>query len=292
MGAVGPGGKQRAGRGARRGLGIGRRGRKGTVSPFCAGQASSEKCVYIHKLRRATKKGDAIPFSLLTLRRGSVGFLVIMFLDPSKEIARHRVNLPHWQQGEVWLFVTWRLADSLPEAVVRLLDRRRKDWEVAHPKPWGDEERKEHNRLFRLGFEKLLDDAHGSCALRDAALGGIVADALLHFHGERYQLDCFVVMPNHVHVLFHPLGENKLEDIVGTWKRFTARQINKALGKEGALWQREYWDRLVRGERHFAWVREYIARNPEKLAAATFRLWFEGDNKENGTASPLSGGYV
>jgi REP element-mobilizing transposase RayT len=115
---------------------------------------------------------------------------------------------------------------------------------------------KRHNRLFTLSFEDLLDDAHGSCVLADGALGGIVADALLHFDGERYRMDSFVVMPNHVHALFHPLGENRLEDIVGSWKRFTAREINKALGKEGALWQREYWDRLVRGERHFRWARE------------------------------------
>ena len=105
----------------------------------------------------------------------------------------------------------------------------------------------------------------------------MVADALLHFHGERYALDRFVVMPNHVHVLFHPLAENKLADIVGSWKRFTSRGINKELRREGALWQREYWDRLVRSERHFRWVREYIDRNPEKLPLGTFRHWEYGE---------------
>jgi Transposase IS200 like len=200
-----------------------------------------------------------------------------MFLDPDKKIEKHRVNLPHWQQGEAWLFVTWRLADSLPESVVQKLDVQRKQWEAAHPKPWAEEQRKEHNRLFTLAFESLLDDAHGSCLLKDSVFSGMVADALLHFHGKRYALDRFVVMPNHVHVLFQPMAENKLSDIVGTWKRFSARGINKALGQEGALWQREYWDRLVRGERHFRWVREYIDRNPEKLSPGTFRLWEYGE---------------
>ncbi len=185
--------------------------------------------------------------------------------------------MPHWQQGEAWLFVTWRLADSLPVAVVKKLDERRKLWEGAHPKPWGVEELKEHNRLFTLAFEELLDDAHGSCALRNPVLCRMVADAILHFQGERYALDSFVVMPNHVHVLFHPMGEHKMEDIVGSWKRFSARGINKALEKEGALWQREYWDRLVRSERHFKWARDYIKRNPEKLAAGTFLLWEYGE---------------
>jgi type I restriction enzyme R subunit len=200
-----------------------------------------------------------------------------MFLDPDKKIDKHRVNLPHWQQGETWLFVTWRLADSLPEAVVRKLDEHRNGWMAAHPKPWADEVKKEHNRLFTLAFESLLDDAHGSCVLRNPAFSGIVADALRHFHGDRYALDRFVVMPNHVHVLFHPLDENRLADIVGSWKRFTSREINQVLGREGALWQREYWDRLVRSERHFQWVRDYIDRNPEQLPAGTFRLWKYGE---------------
>lgn len=130
-----------------------------------------------------------------------------MFLDPEKKIEKHRVNSPHWQQGEVWIFVKWRLADSLPEAVVRKLDAHRKHWEAAHPQPWSNEEKKEHNRLYTLAFETLLDDAHGSCVLKNPAMYGKVADARLHFNEERYALDCFVVMPNHVHVLFQPLGK-------------------------------------------------------------------------------------
>ncbi len=156
---------------------------------------------------------------------------------------------------------------------MRKLDERRKRWEASHPKPWTDKERKEHNRLFTLAFESLLDDAHGSCILKNPAMSDIVVDALLHFQGERYALDCFVVMPNHVHVLFYLLEESRLEDVIGSWKRFSARQINKLLSREGALWQSEYWDRLIRSERHIQWVREYIERNPEKLPAGTFRLW-------------------
>jgi hypothetical protein len=237
------------------------------------------------------RQGDAIPFSIFQRGLHLLGEGVdiwrfsakmieassLMFLDPDKKIDKHRVNLPHWQQGETWLFVTWRLADSLPEAVVRKLDERRKQWEAAHPKPWSDEERNVYNRLFTLAFESLLDDAHGSCVLGNPAMSRVVGDALLHFHGERYVLDRFVVMPNHVHVLFQSLGEHKLADIVGSWKRFTSREINKALGREGALWQREYWDRLVRSERHFQWARDYIDRNPENLRPGTFRLWQYGE---------------
>ena len=200
-----------------------------------------------------------------------------MFLNPYKPIDRHQVNLPHWQQGETWLFVTWRLADSLPKAVVERLAGQKAVWEANHPQPWDEEEQKEYSRRFTLGFEKLLDDAHGECLLAQELLRGIVSDALLHFHGERYHLDTFVIMPNHVHALFHPLGENKLETILQTWKRFTAREINKLRGTEGSLWQREYWDRLIRSEKQLVWTRNYILKNPERSPEGRFTLWQCGE---------------
>jgi hypothetical protein len=49
-----------------------------------------------------------------------------------------------------------------------------------------------------------------------------------------------------------------------SWKGFTARQINKPLERSGSLWQRDYFDRLVRDEKHFANCIRYIRRNPEK----------------------------
>jgi REP element-mobilizing transposase RayT len=196
-----------------------------------------------------------------------------MFLNRNKPVDRHRVNLPHWQQGETWIFVTWRLADSLPQSIVEKLAAQRSIWEKNHPKPWSEEDLREHNRKFTLGFEKLLDEAHCACLLAEQNLREIVSGALLHFHGERYELDTFVIMPNHVHVLFRPLNENRLEDILQTWKRYSAREMNKLRGEEGSLWQREYWDRLIRTEKQFQWTQHYIETNPEKLQPKKYTLW-------------------
>jgi hypothetical protein len=118
-----------------------------------------------------------------------------MFLNPNQPIDRHRVNLLHWQQGETWVFVTWRLADSLPKAVVEKLAAQRMTWEKNHPQPWNQAELKERSRKFTLGFEALLDDAHGECLLARERCRELVSGALLHFHGERYHLDHFVIMP-------------------------------------------------------------------------------------------------
>ena len=66
-----------------------------------------------------------------------------------------------------------------------------------------------------------------------------------------------------------------LEKLIRSWKGFTARQINKLLGRSGGFWQRDYFDRLIRDEKHFGNCVRYIRRNPEKtrLNAGEFVLW-------------------
>jgi REP element-mobilizing transposase RayT len=85
----------------------------------------------------------------------------------------------------------------------------------------------------------------------------------------------FVVMPNHVHALFVQNPDWALEKVIQSWKGFSARQVNKRLTRSGHFWQRDYFDRLVRDEKHFANCVRYIRRNPEKarLGKDQFILW-------------------
>jgi type I restriction enzyme, R subunit len=156
---------------------------------------------------------------------------------------------------------------------------------VHHPQPWDLPTEKEYHERFSRQIDEWLDQGSGSCLLRDPANAKIVGDALLHFDGERYELGDFVVMPNHVHVLFRPADGHRLEDIVKSWKGFTAREINKRMGKKGPLWQEEYWDWLIRNERHFGKCVEYIRANPVKacLRDGEFlqRGFFKGDGFTN-----------
>ncbi len=207
------------------------------------------------------------------------------FLDPYSEIHRHVNRLPHWQQGEVWVFVTWRLGDSLPKGKLDQWKQEREIWMKHHPVPWDKKTEAEYHDCFSRQIDEWLDQGNGSCVLKDPANSKIVADALRHFDGERYEIASFVVMPNHVHVLFRPLGEHALAEIVKSWKGFTAREINKRIGKSGQLWQEDYWDRLIRSERHFFRVVEYVQENPEKanLREEEFVLF----ETERGHSCPL-----
>ncbi len=71
-------------------------------------------------------------------------------------------------------------------------------------------------------------------------------------------------MPNHVHAVFVQNTGWPLEKLLRSWKSFTSRKINSLLGRNGSVWQQDYFDRLVRDEKHFANCVRYIRRNPAK----------------------------
>ena len=200
-----------------------------------------------------------------------------MFLDANRDIQKHRDRLPHWHQGGTLVFLTWRLADSLPEAAVARILELREAWREQNPKPWPDSQAAEYNRRFILPLEDKLDDSHGDCVLRQKEVRRIVCDALHYFDQDRYELDAYVVMPNHVHTLLLLSDQFPLKDVVHSLKSYTAKEINKFLGQDGKLWQRGYWDRLIRSEKQLNWTRSYIAKNPEKLQLGDYSLWH---NKE------------
>ncbi len=206
------------------------------------------------------------------------------FYQPGAEITAKRNRLPHWQQGHVWVYVTWRLGDAMPAGLLRQWQEEKETWLKKHPEPWDTKTQREYVELFNERIDHWLDQGMGSCVLRDPENAAIVANALHHFDGDRYEIASFVVMPNHVHVLFRPLGKNKLENILKSWKGYAARELNKRLGKRGSLWQEDYWDRLVRSPAHFEYYSSYIADNPSVAGLSLGEyIYF---NKEGGLSSP------
>jgi putative transposase len=79
---------------------------------------------------------------------------------------------------------------------------------------------------------------------------------------------------DHGHVLLSILPGMPLGTIVGSWKRFTAREGNIVLGRTGEFWQADYWDRFIRNEEHFSATESYIDLNPVKAGlVAEAHLW-------------------
>ncbi|MFY9261838.1 MAG: HsdR family type I site-specific deoxyribonuclease, partial [Gallionella sp.] len=196
------------------------------------------------------------------------------YFNPLTEIEIHSGdNLPHWEQGSVWYFVTFRLADALPLAVVAELKKEREHWKQTHDlNNLSPEALAEYHRLFSERYEALLNAGSGSCVLRDEVNAKIVRDALQYFEGQRYVLDEFVIMPNHVHVLVKPINGHGLPDITHSWKSFTANKINKRLGKTGPFWQHESYDHIVRHDHAMNAIRRYIKENPKVAGASSSQV--------------------
>ncbi len=193
-------------------------------------------------------------------------------------VANMSGNLPHWRQEGVTYFVTFRTADSLPQEKLKLWQSEKETWLAAHPEPHDEETRREFYELFPERLQRWLDNGYGECPLADGRYRTIVEDALRHFDGKRYHLNEYVVMPNHVHVLVSPLGEYGLSDILHSWKSFTANQINKLTGREGAFWQKESFDHIVRSPAQVERIREYIRKHPayeygKKRQDAASTIW-------------------
>ncbi len=199
----------------------------------------------------------------------------LRFFNPYGDIQHGQNRLPHWQQTGAVYFVTFRLADSIPAQFIREWEHERDVWTKLNPLPWAPETEQEYHKRFSSQFDAQLDAAHGSCPLRNGDASQIVGGALAHFDGERCAHICWVVMPNHVHALF-VLGESeRLDALLQAWKTWTARQINALIGRTGTFWQKDYFDRLVRDDRHFNNCVRYIRRNPQKagLREGDFLLW-------------------
>ncbi len=207
-------------------------------------------------------------------------------LHPDKPVTMYVRHLPHWRQEGATYFVTFRLNDSLPQAKLDELEQMRRQWEQQHPpprtvgrfckpsratgrfaKPSYSEEQLQalaHQTMRRV--EQWLDQGMGSCCLKDRAAAKRVVDAMHYFDSQRYELGSYVVMPNHVHGIVRPLlcEEEPLERILQSWKRHTAREINRQFGLRSHLWQDESFDRIIRDEEHLWRALQYIGANPSK----------------------------
>jgi type I site-specific restriction endonuclease len=218
------------------------------------------------------------------------------YFDPKEPVAFLTGDLPHWRQDGATYFVTFRLADSLPQEKLAEWRKERDQWLGQHPEPHDEATRREYYDRFPQRLQQWLDAGTGSCVLALPEVKEIVEKALKHFDGERYHLDEFVVASNHVHVLVSPLGEHQLSEILHSWKSFTAHEILKVEaasrrlgetlrqrrdasatlknkendGQESgggvpppsertpAVWQRESFDHIVRSPASMEKFREYI----------------------------------
>ena len=200
-------------------------------------------------------------------------------LHPDIPITIYHRHLPHWRQAGATYFVTFRLADALPQSKLEQLRRWRAQWEREHPPPRSEQEWQDFAQRYTRTTEAWMDEGYGECVFRSPALAQVMADAFLHFQDQRAVTGCYVVMPNHCHVVVRPLGNFQLEQILDSWKGYVGHKVNKRLKRHGMVWQEESYDRIIRDEEHLFRVVQYIGRNAAKagLPPEQWYRWIHRD---------------
>lgn len=127
-----------------------------------------------------------------------------------------RGYLPHFDGPQITQFVTFRLADSMPQ---QLLEK----WRAELQKESGIDA----DVILRRRIEVYLDQGYGECHLRNPAVAALVQISLLFFDGDRYKLWAWAVMPNHGHALMTPGAGHDLSKILQSLKSYSANEANK-----------------------------------------------------------------
>jgi REP element-mobilizing transposase RayT len=126
------------------------------------------------------------------------------------------------------------------------------------------------------GREHLLGEIHEGCMV--PSLAGQMAEKV--WNSLRYynvELDCFQIMPNHVHgiVILPESGDDEHKDltIAGLVHRYKSLTTNRYIHgvKAGLLpqfnkriWQRNYYEHQIRNNEEFSRIRHYILENPKQ----------------------------
>ena len=185
------------------------------------------------------------------------------YIAAVSDLIYYERNLPHRLPPGEAIFLTFRLAGSLPRTVLEQLQA---DTELAQRRLAIEPAQlyAEQKKYFGRFDAQLAKGEYGPTYLQQLAIAWLVADSLRYFDGTVYNLLCYCLMPNHVHAVVRLLEEAPpLVKTLQRLKSYTASKANKLLARSGAFWQAESYDHIVRkGE--LERIVAYVLENPVK----------------------------
>lgn len=193
-------------------------------------------------------------------------------------------RLPHIAPIGASFFVTFRLADSLPQHIIEEIQQALKQKEhllrIEYPNTWNEHLQLERKRVFGK-YEHQLDICkYGDCLLNNPKAANLIIDKIRTFDGQYYDLWAYCIMPNHVHLLLDfsrqivdsqnfflpemPQEYKQLDYVMMRIKGASAYEINRAMSRTGKCWAKDSYDHFVRDEDEWYRIVNYIIRNPVK----------------------------
>ena len=192
-------------------------------------------------------------------------------IENDKQKNFYKRNLPHYYKPCACYFITFRLAGSLPiKKVSKLKEEYEFSKQVISQK--SQNKKKLEQKLsdtWKIYFEKidkmLYEYKNSPKYLENRKIASIVSSALKFYDENEYDLLCYCIMPNHVHVVFTlKQSARALNKIMKSIKGYSARESNKILSRRGTFWQDESYDHIVRDEKELERIIYYVLNNPVK----------------------------
>lgn len=118
-------------------------------------------------------------------------------------------------------------------------------------------------------------------------LGSIAQEMLKRQETSAVSVENYVIMPNHIHLLLQVSGvyaQKTISNFVGRYKSLVAnrwlRTCKNRKRRMGAIWQRSFYDHIVRNPMDFQRIWLYIAGNPSRWREDCFYLEQEADSRK------------
>ncbi len=194
-------------------------------------------------------------------------------MSPQNYRLFYQRRLPHYQPPGATLFITFRLAGSLPQAVIERLEAEM-DLEQAKIERTADSQSQKQatysaqKKLFGKWDVELDLAKSGPTWLSDPDIASMVSEVLHQRNNKEYILEAYCIMPNHVHLVCTPLQIDgvyiPMSAILHSLKGNTAYQANRLLGRQGRFWQHESYDHVVRDAEELNRIVNYVLENPRR----------------------------
>jgi len=117
-----------------------------------------------------------------------------------------------------------------------------------------------HTISVTRGREMLLDKREAA----EAVLQAIEYER----SAEHSFILAYAILPDHLHLLLVPREPQSVSTVMHNLKSFAAKAVNRALDRQGTVWQQSFYDRVIRSDSHLEATVEYIHRNPVEAGIA------------------------
>jgi REP element-mobilizing transposase RayT len=115
-------------------------------------------------------------------------------------------------------------------------------------------------------FIRSSTDERTAGILTQPEVAEIVVGCLGYDDGRLMELHCWVLMPDHMHMIMRPVRRNEgyvpVPEFMQSWKSASSHKINRLVGRSGAFWQDEYYCHMIRSSQSYVKLQHYVRMNP------------------------------